>query len=221
MRRRSLFTGRHVLKSVVKILARTAIVTALAASAGLLPSVAAAAPKTVAGIEAYAAPFEAAAKAHKPTMVYANFAGDGSRYIRYGSEAALAKALRAFLDGTAPGGGSYIARVYRVSRSKGTYVTFDPGVQNSLTERESVVFDGTGRAVHLREEMTSYNGHFRIVRDVYFAGGKTLSDTTTRFDYAPSDDALSTVLKQEPATLDETTMTIPVYETRAELPFSA
>ena len=209
------------LRVVVNLTARTAIVLSLPLLASAFPLVASAAPKTVAGIDTYAAPFDAAAKDHRSTSVYANFAGDGEHYVKYDSEAALAKALRAFLDGTAPGGGNYIARVYHVPGSKGTYVTFDPGVQGSLTERESVMFDGKGRAVRLHEEETSYNGHYQIVRDAYFADGKAIADKTVRYDYAPNDDALKTVVKTHPAVMDESTMTIPVYETRAELPFSA
>jgi hypothetical protein len=178
-----------------------------------------AAPSTVAGIRAYAEPFLAKARAHRPTAIFANFAGDGTKYVRYPTERAFARELRAFLDGPAPGGGSFVARVYRVAGSRGAYVTFDPGVANSLTEHERIVFDGRGRAMWLQEEVDSYNGFYRTVRDAYFAGGVPIADRTIRYDYAPRDTAFRKPLKRSKAELDE--MTIPVYETRAKLPFSA
>ena len=176
-----------------------------------------ASPTTIAGIDAYAKPFVAKAKAHVPTAIFANFAGDGTRYIRYASEKAFVRELHAFLNGTAPGGGSFVARTYRIAGSPGLYVTFDPGVQNSLTERERVLFDDMGRAVWLHEEVESYNGYYRTVRDAYFAAGKAIADKTTRYDYAPSDTKLVHPLNSSKAKLDE--MTIPAYETRATLPF--
>jgi hypothetical protein len=141
------------------------------------------------------------------------------KYVRYPLERAFARELRAFLDGPAPGGGSFVARAYRVAGSRGLYVTFDPGVQNSLTEHEDIVFDGTGRAIRLHQEVDSFNGYYRTVRDAYFADGLPLRDRTIRYDYAPNDTAFAHPLEATEAELDE--LTLPVYETRAKLPFSA
>jgi hypothetical protein len=191
----------------------------LAASLGLGATRASTAPATIAGIHAYARPFLAKARAGRPSAIFANFAGDGIKYVRYPSEHAFARALRAFLDGPAPGGGSFVARIYRVAGSRGCYVTFDPGVANSLTEHERVVFDGRGRAIWIHQEVDSFNGYYRTVRDAYFAGGVPIADRTIRYEYAPNDTAFVHPLKRSKTKLEE--MTIPVYETRAKLPFPA
>ena len=91
------------------------------------------------------------------------------------------------MNGPAPGGGSFVARTYRVAGSKGLYVTFDSAVQTSLTVRERVLFDASNRAVRLQQEVQSNNGFFRTARSAYFAGGKPLSDSTIRYDYAPDE----------------------------------
>jgi hypothetical protein len=173
-------------------------------------------PRSVAAIERYAAPFVAKAAAREPEAIYANFASDGMRYVRYRTERALAHALAAFLAGPAPGGGSFIARAYRIRGSRGLLVDFTSAVQTSLTQRERVLFDGGPHAIWLHEEEASYNGFFRTVRDAYFAGGKTLADTTTRYLYAPTDARFAHPVKQTSGVLDD--LAIPPYETRAELP---
>ncbi len=171
---------------------------------------------SVAAIQRYAVPFEAKVKAGEPEAIYANFASDGLRYVRYRTERALARALKTFLAGPAPGGGSFIARVYRIRGSRGLLVDFTSAVQTSVTERERVLFNGGDHAIWLHEEVESYNGYFRTVRDAYFAGATTLADNTTRYVYAPADTHFTHPLKRTKGALGD--LTIPPYETRAELP---
>ncbi len=197
------------------------VVLALTLSLGAPSLSSAATLATRSAIDHFGATFEAKAKAHAAAALYANFAGNGEKYVHYSSERVLARALSAYLGGTAPGGGSFVAHVYHVPGSKGSYVTFDSAVQTSLTVRERVLFDGSSHAVRLHLELQSYNGYFRTVRDAYFLAGKSITDTTTRYDYAPDDATFSHPLKSRKAILDEDEMAIPVYETRAELPFAA
>ena len=197
-----------------------ALALALALPLGLVARVTAATLGTPETIDRFALPFEAKAKTHAAAAVYANFAGNGEKYVRYDSEPKLARALQTFLDGPAPGGESFVARSYRIAGSKGLYVTFDSAVQTSLTVRERVLFDASSHAVRLEQEVRSSNGFFRTVRTAYFARGKPISDETVRYDYAPDDMTFSHPLKSHAATLDAEEMTIPAYETRAELPFA-
>jgi hypothetical protein len=186
---------------------------------GLCCRWASAAPATVAGIRAYAAPFATKAASRPPDAVFANFAGDGAHYRRYRSERELKIALASFLNGPAPGGGSFIARVWHVAGSSALYVTFESAVQTSLTERERILYDGAGRAMWLHQEVQSYNGYFRTVRDAFFAAGVAIADTTTRYDYAPTDAAFVKPISIRKAELGDTTL--PSYGTRAKLPFAA
>jgi hypothetical protein len=164
----------------------------------------------VASIDRLAAALDEAVAWLRPDLVSADFAGTtAAPWTRYASEIDFRRKRQAFLDSPEAGGGSRVARVFRI-RDGPTLLRIEPAVTTSERVTVEYLFDAAGRLRRLKAERSFGPDRTQNRRVAHFgAEFGTLDDRATR---RVGDGPAAPV---EPAQLD-----VPVYAHLADLPFA-